>query len=438
MKTFALTFLLIFSFASFAQEQNSDVRKLTLEECIQIALNKNLNVKRAENNLIAARSNKTQAKLNFLPTLNGVYDYSTLDGSGINNSGDVVTSTSDQSRPRVNSNLVVFNALANHHLLSQRRHEYESSRYQLEDTKIAIEATVTRSYLSVLVDQENVRISDQRLKLLEDQLDRERKRESVGVGNLETVYNFQSQVATERLNNVNLKNLYQADLLALLQSLQLNDGSDVRIVPLELDNLDILLEYEEYPVVLQEIMQNSFSLKSANESQIAARSQLRQTRSSRYPTVSIFGQHSRNYSSGSEGVSYADQISNNKTDFVQGTLSIPIFNRYQTQNNIDNSKVAMLNAQLQNDQALLDVTNAAQRDYLDLVAAQTSYRTAQDNFEALDQTFQFVKKRFETGNTDFYTYLQSLNNKNQAEAQLINAKYSIVLRMRVLDLYRGQ
>ena len=97
----------------------------------------------------------------------------------------------------------------------------------------------------------------------------------------------------------------------------------------------------------------------------------------------------------------------------------------------------MLNAELQNDQALLNVTNAAQRDYLDLVAAQTSYKTAGENFEALDQTFNFINKRFETGNTDFYTYLESLNNKVRAEAQLINAKYTIVLRKRILDLYRG-
>jgi len=55
----------------------------------------------------------------------------------------------------------------------------------------------------------------------------------------------------------------------------------------------------------------------------------------------------------------------------------------------------------------------------------------------LDQTYVFMKKRFETGNTDFYTYLESLNNKNRAEIQLINAKYSIIFRKKVLDLYRS-
>ena len=96
--------------------KDREPKSLTLEECIQIALDKNLTIKGAENNLIAAKSNKVQAKFNFLPNLNANLNYSTNDGSGINNSGDVVTNTSDQSRPRINSNFILFNAFANHHI----------------------------------------------------------------------------------------------------------------------------------------------------------------------------------------------------------------------------------------------------------------------------------------------------------------------------------
>ena len=434
MRKFLFGTIFLFCLSALAQDS---VRVLTLQECIDMASSRNLTVKQNQNNLIGARSNRLQSYFNFLPSLNASYNYQFIDGSAINNAGQVVNSTSERSSPNLSSNLILFNAFANHHLLNRRKHEYEASRYQLEDSKITVKATVIRNYLNVLVDTENVRISDQRLEFLEEQFDREKKRVSVGVGNLETVYNFQSQVATERLNNVNLKNQYQSDLLALLQSIQIESYAGVQIAPLDIDDIEILVEYDSYDLVLDEILQNSFQIKSANESAIAAHSQLKQTKSGRYPTVSVFAQHQRNFASTSE-VAYIEQIQNNTTNFAQATISIPIFTRYQTQNSIDNSKVAMLNAQLQNDQALLNVTNAAQRDYLDLVAAQTSFKTAQENYEALNQTFEFIKKRFETGNTDFYSYLESLNNKNRAEAQLINAKYTIILRQRILDLYRGK
>ena len=429
----AFCLALLCLFFSFAQDAK---RILTLEECIEMALSRNLTVKQNQNNLLASQSNKRQAYFNFLPNLNATLNHSYTDGSDIV-AGSVVSFTSWNGRPNISSNAILFNAFANHHLLNRRKHEFESSRYQLEDSKLAIKATVIRNYLNVLVDTENIRISDQRLEFLEEQLGREKKRLSVGVGSPETVYNFQSQVATEKLTNVNARNLYQSDLLSLLQSIQSDVYDGVALQPLNVNEVDILIDYDEYNVVLADIMAYSFSLKSAEESEVAAKSQLRQVRASRYPTLSVFGQHARNYSN-QEDIDYFDQINNLPTDFVQASLSIPIFNRYQTQNNIDNTKVVMLNTRLQKDQTILDVTNAAQRDYLDLVAAQTSYETAIENFEALNQTFEFIKKRFETGNTDFYTYLESLNNKNRAEAQLINAKYTIILRKQILDLYRGK
>ncbi len=433
MRKFIFGLTLFIAVGAFSQNAT---RILTLQECIDMASSRNLTIKQNQNSLIGAKSNKRQAYYNFLPSLNARYNYLIIEGSAINNAGQVVNSTSRRSSPNINSNLILFNAFANHHLLNRMKHEYESSLYQLEDSKIDIKATVIRNYLNVLVDSENVRISDQRLEFLEEQLDREKKRVSVGVGNLETVYNFQSQVANERLNNVTVKNQYQSDLLSLLQSIQIENYSGIGIAPLDVDDVEILIEYDSFDVVMQEILAYSFRLKSAKESEIAALSQLKQTRSSRYPTVSIFAQHERNFASTSE-VEYFNQIQNNTTNFINASINIPIFTRFQTQNSIDNSKVSMLNARLQNDQAMLDVTNAAQRDYLDLVSAQTSFKTAQENYEALNQTFEFIKKRFETGNTDFYSYLESLNNKNRAEAQLINAKYTIVLRKQILDLYRG-
>ena len=429
---FGLTFISFFSLWS-----QDSVRVLTLDECINMALSRNLTVKQNQNNLISTESNRRQAYYNFLPNLNASAGYTYFDGNNIDFSGQVVSNTSQSSQPSVSSNIVLFNAFSNHHLLNRRKHEYEASKFQLENIKIAVKAIVIRNYLSVLVDTENVRISDQRLDFLDEQLTREKKRVSVGVGNLETVYNFQSQVANEKLNNVNLKNQYQADLLQLLQSIQLRDYAGVRIEPLDVDNLEVLLEYDEFDLVLEEILTYSFRLKSAQQSEEAAQAQLKQSKSDRYPSITAGASHSRNYTSILD-IDYTEQIRDTPSNRVGVNINIPIFNRYQIQNSIDNSKVAMMNAELQNDQAVLSVTNAAQSDYLDLVSAQTSYQTAEENFEALSQTFEFIKKRFETGNTDFYSYLESLNNKNRAEAQLINAKYTIVLRERILDLYRGK
>ena len=127
----------------------------------------------------------------------------------------------------------------------------------------------------------------------------------------------------------------------------------------------------------------------------------------------------------------------NQFEYLNFSLSLPLFSRFQNHNAIQVAKLNMANAELDTQQANLTATNTVQTVYLDLIAAQNTYRSASENLVALQQSFEFMEKRYQTGNSDFYTYLESLNNKNRAEVQLVNAKYSIVLRRKILDLYRG-
>ena len=97
----------------------------------------------------------------------------------------------------------------------------------------------------------------------------------------------------------------------------------------------------------------------------------------------------------------------------------------------------MINSELDLKQSELTITNSVQQVYLDLIAAQSTYEAAVENLISLNQSYEFVKTRYDTGNTDFFTYLESLNNKNRAEIQLANSKYSIVFRKKILDVYKG-
>ncbi len=435
IRKFVFCLALACSLLSLAQDS---ARVLTLKECIEIAITRNLSIKQNQNNLLAAQSNKRQAFYNFFPDLNFSGGYTIIEGTRFDNSsGRFVSATTRRSNPELVARVNIFNAFANHHLLNRRSHEYQSSFYQLEDSKLLTKANVIRSYLSVLVDLENIRVSNEFMEFLTSQYEREKKRVSVGVGNPESVYNFKSQLANERLNNVNLENQFQSDLLALLQLLQMNDASSVKVEPLETEDKEVLMSFDSYEQILNEVLSYSFRLKGSIERKKASKAQLSQEKANRFPTIGLGTGFGSQYSTNNEG-SFTKQLNNFNYQYIGATIQIPIFNNYQTQNNIYNAKVNYLNNKIAEEQTIQDVTNATQRDYLDLVSARTSYQTATENYEALNQTFEFIKKRFETGNTNFYSFLESLNNKNRAKAQLINAKYTIVLRKKILDLYRGK
>lgn len=454
MKTLLYLITCLVTFNAFAQ--NKDVKVLTLDECISTALQNNIQIKRAKNNELIARSNDFQSLMEMLPNINANINYDYFFGTTFDQSAArQVSATTSTSNPNLTANWVLFNGLSRNNTKKQRAQEYLAAEGTTANTRLTTEANILASYLNVVLSQENIEVAKQRVDLLSSQLDREVKRESVGVSNLELVYNFRSQLANERLNLTNLENDFERNRLTLLQAMQLDPtAADYEVETYQVSEEDLLQETTPFLQVLNESLGYNPALRSAEAFRQAARYQFKSAQGQRLPVVSVFGVYGSNYStngarnpdrapgaSGNENfepdATFKEQMGYNLFEFIDFRLTIPIFNRFRTNNSVQTAKLNMANAELTSQQASLDVTNTVQNAYLDLINAQSTYRSASENLEALGQSFDFMEKRFQTGNTDFYTYLESLNNKNRAEVQLTNAKYSIVLRKKILDLFRG-
>jgi outer membrane protein len=453
-----LTVLIVFLTALVAYAQNE--RVLTLDECVQVALDNNLVLKKVQNSSLIARASQLQAIMGHLPTVSAGANYDYFVGTTFDqNAARQVSATTNSSNPNIQGSLVLFNGLSTHNLRKQRISEYEAAKHDVDNAKLNTEANILTTYLNALLGEENIRISGERVKLLEAQLERAVKRESVGVGNLEEVYNFKSQLANEKLNFQTLKNTYQQNMLLLLQAMRIDPTeADYALEPVEASDMELLQNIDSFDLVLEECLQVNPAIASAKSSMEASRFQYRAAWGQQMPTISIFGMLGSNYSSngavnpdkpytdpesGDPGfnfepnATFLEQMGYNQFEYLNLSIRIPIFSQLRGSTTIQTAKLAMDNARLDAEIATQDITNAVQRIYLDLVAAQATYESARENLEALNQTFEFMKRRYETGNTDFYTYLESLNNKNRAEIQLINAKYSIVLRQKVLNTYRN-
>ena len=446
---FLSLFLVMTTIFSVAQTQeNTELRKLTLEECIDIALTNNISLRRARNDALIASSNKKQALLNFLPSLQARLNYDVFTGTfWDDNAAKQVTEVSNSSRPNISSNLTVFNAFRNHYTRKQRSNEFDASNYAVEDAKQTVRTDVISFYLNLAADKENLKISQGRLDLLTQQLEREEKRSEAGVGRIEEVYNLRSQVARERLNLVTLQNTYRRDKLLLIQALQQENAVDIQISDLQISDEELEREIDSYQNVIDKSTLFSPALKSANYSLNASKNAFKIAQSDRYPTVSLYGEIGSRYSSNGAvdpatgdldpNASFFDQLDFNQFEYALVTLNIPIFTRGVTNNSIQVAKINMLNAELDLKQAEMDLTNAVQQAYLDLVTAKSTYDAAKENLIALEQSFNFMKSRYTSGQSDFYAYLESLNNKNGAEMELNNAKYSIALRRKILNILQG-
>lgn len=412
--------------------------KLDLATCIKIALENNLEVKQVRNKAAAAAINEKQSKLEYLPGVSANINYDIR--RGLTNDPITftpVSATTRSSTPSLSLNMDLFNGMKIRNSVSRNELLRKSAETDVIQTRDQIEILVTQSYLLVISDVENIKISKQRLSLLQEQLTRAEKRVAAGVANMEQVYNLKSEIASENLQAVQLENQYKSDRLALLQALLLDPSGDYIIETPETEQAILDLPIEPYEQIEEEVLGYSPALKSAEYQVTASQRALDITQADRLPRLTLGAAYGSTYSSNNKTDSYFNQLSLNEQKFLGLNLRIPIFDRNRVNNNIHLAKIDIANSELGLSQAEIDLRNQLQRAYLDLVAAHSTYVAARENLTAFEQSFKFAQSSYEAGRSDFYTYLESLNNKNRGEIELINSKYSYQFRKKILDIYRG-
>lgn len=418
---------------------------LTLEECIEIALENNLSIKRARNNAISAKAGYRQSKMQFLPSLSASASHRWNEGLQFDQtSGGLVNTTTLSGGGSINGNLTIFNGFQNVFGVQRDKYLYQASEEQVRSNELTTETSVVVGFLNIINTRENLRIQEQTNDLLKEQLAREEKRESAGVGNMEQVYNFRSQVAQQELRIVNLRNQLQTAKLTLVQLLLLDPQDDYDFEGITPNDAQLEEDVEDYQSVYEKARNFSPSLKSAELNLQASKKSFKITQFNWMPSLTVGASYGTGWSSNvkdpADGsvLNVSDQFSNNASKSASFNLNLPLFTRFNNRTQMQRQKINYLNAELTLQDTENTLRNNVQQAYLDLLNAKESYRAAKESLVNLNTTFEFSKTRYENGTIDFVTYLVSLNGKNNGELELTRAKYGILFRKLILDIYIGE
>jgi outer membrane protein len=135
---------------------------------------------------------------------------------------------------------------------------------------------------------------------------------------------------------------------------------------------------------------------------------------------------------------YWNQLDFNQRRFVGLSLNIPIFNRFQVKNNVQQAIIS----QKRSDYQLTSVKNQLQQTieqaYLDVKAAAKSYEALKNSFQASELSFRNAEQRLELGATDAVQFTQIKNDFERVKSDLIRAKYDYIFKLKVLDFYQGK
>jgi outer membrane protein len=444
----------------------------TLEKCLDIAYANNFDLKGVKLKAESSKVNSNQSWGNMMPSLNGNYNYGVNSGRSIDPfTNDYINQKLTFSNAGLSASLPIFNGFRLKNSIKQNYLNLKASEMEVEEAKQNLTVRVTLAYLQVLNMRDLLELNKARLQVTQKQVDRLAVFYKEGQGNPVDYTDMKGQLANDEMAIITTKNSVKQSMVDLF--LFLGQESDFSA---SFENIDPLRDFVLYPMtddaIYNEALQNLATFKAKELRQDAAKSAVSVAKASFAPEISFFGQLNTNYSSAAQlfteagittigtgnfvdingqqydvltnqtqyeasDIGYKDQFDNNLSTSYGVAVSIPLFNGFRAKNNVKLSKIELEQSQVELQNIKFQYKQSIELAYADMEAALGKYKTLQQQVAAFEESFRVNEIRFNNGVSNVIEYIISKNNLDSAKQNLSMARYEYVLRMKVLDYYRG-
>lgn len=414
-------------------------QQFTLEECIETALQNNRTIKQQELNKIQRTIAYSQARSDLLPNLNASAGQNFVFGRSIGLDNTYQNTNSSQTSFNIGSNVTLFDGLRMKYNIDVKRADLSAAEADLEKFKDDIVLSVATAYLQVLLQKELLQIASDQIGLTDVNILQRQELISSGRMAKGEIYELEAQRAREELNQVQAESNLKLALLDLAQIMELDDFSTFDVAPVQVESIidnGLLLSTESILqsalLVRPEIAAAQHRLLSSEKSVLVAKSQLS-------PTLAFGVNMGTGYynMSNHPNDSFSKQIRNNISNSLGFSLQIPIFNKFQTRNNIRSAKIAVQNSILEIDKVKIDLRKRIEQAYHNAVGAESKWHAAQKSEISGEEAFRFAQEKFDNGRANSYELYQAKNNLTKILSDMAQAKYEYAFRLKILELLKN-
>ncbi|HEX8315373.1 MAG TPA: TolC family protein [Flavisolibacter sp.] len=436
MKRIAIfgSFLVLLSMTSQAQ-------KFTLQQCIDTALAKNIQVRQSDLLSEAASVNLKQARANLLPDLNASFNHGINQGRSIDPfTNTYVNQTVNYASYGLNSGVVLFNGLNLQNSVKQNAYAYDASRMELQQAKDNLTLNVILAYLQVLGNEDLIAAATKQRELSGKQLERLEILDKQGAISPSQLSDVKGQLMNDELTILNLRNQLETSKLALAQLMNVPYTSTIAVERINAE--EFLANYVQSSNDVYNTALQQFSLvKSVELRKRSAEYALKSAKGLLYPSLVLGGNMQTNYSSiaanASGKIPYRNQLDNNIFYTVNVGLRIPVFNSFRVKNNIKLADIVVRNSELVEEATKVQLRQQIEQAHLNMTNAFDRYKTLAQQVSAYSTSFRAAEARFNAGVGTSVDYLIAKNNLDRSNINLISARYDFVLRKKILDYYQN-
>ncbi|MGN1232693.1 MAG: TolC family protein, partial [Candidatus Cryptobacteroides sp.] len=332
-------------------------RVWTLEECIDYALEHNIEIKRQELGVDNSEIGLSESRWDYAPSLSAGSSYSISSGRVLDQTtyefieNNVVGSSSAS----VSGSMQVFSGMRRHYALKKAKVSMKASLAALESVRQDIELNVTAAYLQILCDQENLASAREMASMLESQMEKIQAMVELGRVTEADLLQIRSQHYAALNDVAAAEGQCRLSRMELCQLLEIHDWEDFKIEPMEVNDNDGMLLFQSMDSISVESRPKYRSAEAGVE---VARRNLQIARSSYYPTLSLSAGYGTSYSGARqkavqnpdgtyryEAYPFFRQYLDNGSSYISLSLNIPIFSGMSTRNSVRRARNASMDAQ---------------------------------------------------------------------------------------------
>ena len=446
MKLFVLS-MLAWSGVAQLQAQESTVlpSKWTLEQCVDYAMQHNIQLRQRQLSREQNELDIKQSEASLWPSLsfstNHNVSWRPFNESFVNLSNGTMTQTSSEVNYNgsygLNANWTVWNGGRNHKNVEKNKLTAELSDYSTQETANSIQEQIVQYYVQILYQTEAVRVNKEVLEA--SKLQRDRAKTMVDVGSLARVdlIQLEAQVSQDEYNIVNAQTQLDNYKLQLKQILELVGTEQFDIVIPQLADDNVLRPLPSKNEVYEAAINTRPEIQSSKLSIQSAEMDIDIARRGYYPSVSLTAGIGTSNTSG-VNTAFPRQWKNNLNNSIGLTISVPILDNRQNKTNVEKAKLSKLNSELDLQDTQQTLYREIESYWLNAHNAQQQYVAAKTNVKSMQASYELVSEQFRLGLKNIVELTTGKNNLLQAEQQLLQSKYTALLNQAMLRFYAGE
>lgn len=415
----------------------------SLRQCIDYAIEHNIDIRKQANVSEQSAVDVNTAKWARLPNLNASAGQNWNWGrtqTAIKNedTGDYstvyVNASSHGTNMSVSTSVPIFTGFEIPNQYALRKLNLQAAIADLDKAKEDISINIASAYLKVLFNEELHQVALGQVALSKEQFARISRLAELGKASPAEVAEAKSRVAQDEMRVVQTSNDYNLTLLDLSQLLELAtpEGFALEVPDVSLELTPLTPPDEVY----QTAMVSKPAIQAAQFRLDGSKRSIRIAQSNYYPQLSLNGSLGTNYYSTIDRT-FSQQMNDNFSKYVGFNLSVPIFNRLATRNQVRTARLQYENNALTLDNTKKALYKEIQQSWYSATASEAKYTSSHTATLASEESFRLMNEKYNNGKANAVEYNESKQNLMKAQSDELQAKYEYLFNTKILDFYKG-